>query len=49
MPLQRVDTIEFDADSGSKTVELLYGDITELPMTEKADLLMLSAFHGMTV
>ena len=46
MALQTKDKIEFDTSAGEKVIELLYGDITAMPNTAKADILMVSAFHG---
>lgn len=47
MSLETKDKIEFDTSTGPKVIELLYGDITRLPPTQKADILMISAFYGM--
>jgi len=46
MPLRFVDKIEFSTESGTKAIELLYGDITLLSPEEKVDLIMISAVRG---
>lgn len=40
------DKIEFLVGGQSKYIELYYGDITCLPLDQKVDLLMISAYHG---
>ncbi|XP_067949934.1 uncharacterized protein [Watersipora subatra] len=46
MELQKKDKIEFDTSTGSKVIELYYGDITSMPSNPRADILMVSAYHG---
>lgn len=49
MSVELKSVIEFDTSTGPKKIQLFYGDITALPATEKADILMISAFHGKTI
>ena len=40
------DSVTVDTSFGSHVVELCYGDITQLPVEEKVDIIMVSAFLG---
>jgi hypothetical protein len=40
------DTITVETSFGKHDIELCYGDITALPMEEKVDIIMVSAFIG---
>jgi len=44
--MELFDELKFETSDGSKQIQLWFGDITMLPTTEKADLLMISAFYG---
>lgn len=46
MALNLYDKIDFFVDGEIKSIELWRGDITCLPIEQKADLLIISAFHG---
>ena len=45
-PIRVQDSITVDTSFGSHVVELCYGDITQLPVEEKMDIIMVSAFIG---
>ena len=47
MKLDLHKTIEVSTNRGKKYIELYVGDVTELPVHEKVDIVFVSAFPGL--